>query len=158
MSLGLVYRTWPLTWFNIVMEACYPHFTPHIPTEHSPRSKLAWCLIITNFLSPPQTWVSQPTDKTRRKWHLWVQTSCFRASLLHSFAGCISPTWLSRWILWTCQPVSRHLPQEGEEMGNSQDTGTTTPGAGSFGRSGHGLGYHSVTDSFCPKSKPPLGE
>lgn len=52
---------------------------------------------------------------------------------------------ISKWAVpWKCPPISRYLSQQSEEMG-------------SFGRS-RGPGYHSISDSFCPKSKPLLGE
>ena len=95
-SLGSVYRTQPLTWLNIVKEPRYPHFTARTPTEPRCGQRTVRCLIITSFLSLPRAWVSRPTDETRLKQHLRVQTSYLETSLLHSFARSLSAMRLPR--------------------------------------------------------------
>ena len=155
VSLGSVYRTQPLTWLNIVKEPRYPHFTAHTPTEPRCGQRIVQCLIITSFLSLARAWVSRPTDETRCKWHLWVQTSYLETSLLHSFARSISPMQLPRqtFLSGQCLGSARPLADTCHSKVRRWAAGNTAPGAGGFGRS-HGPGTTPSLTLFVQSLSP----
>ena len=68
----------------------------HPPPSPHRGQRIVRCLITTSFLSLPWTWVSRPTDETRCKWHLQVQTSYLGTSLMCSFTRSISAMRLPR--------------------------------------------------------------
>lgn len=158
MSLGSVYRTQPLTWLNIVKEPRYPHFTARTPTEPRCGQRIVQCLIITSFLS------TSSLGFMANRWNP-MQAAPLGANILLGdqplaqlcqvhFSHAAAQVDISEWAVpWKCPPISRYLSQQSEEMGSREHRARSRRL-----REKPWTWYHSISDSFCPKSKPLLGE